>query len=144
MTETVANVLYIIIENPKMARNTCSEHISIILTPYNRYWIEIVSSTYHPKTLLSSRCVKLAGSLTASKKSSVRYLSSLCSDDRRTLLERTLANISSECQLTLQVSLQMLLRNQWSIFPFLMISSGGHHCSLSCLMLELDNWKLCI
>ena len=56
----------------------------------HRYWIEILSSSPHPKTFLLARYVKFANSLLSSKKPAVRYLSSLCYDDRRTLLGRTL------------------------------------------------------
>ena len=63
----------------------------------HRYFIESVSGCAHPKTLLSSRYVKFADSLSSSKKSSIRYLASLAKDDQRTLLGRTLENIRNEC-----------------------------------------------
>ena len=63
----------------------------------HRYWIETVSACPHPKTFLSSRFVKFAQSLTSSKKSSVRYLSSLFKEDYRTLFGRTLGKIAAEC-----------------------------------------------
>ena len=63
----------------------------------HRYWIEAVSDCPHPKTFLSSRYVKFAMSLTSCRKSSVRFLSSLCQEDNRTLLGRTLGKIATEC-----------------------------------------------
>ena len=63
----------------------------------HRYWIETVSGCSHPKTFLSRRYVKFAKSLASSRKTSVRYLASLCIDDKRTLLGRTLDRIAAEC-----------------------------------------------
>ena len=63
----------------------------------HRYWIEMISSCSHPKTFLLGRYVKFVRSLTSSRKPAVRYLASLCQDDRRTLLGITLARISLEC-----------------------------------------------
>ena len=83
----------------------------------HRYWIETVSSCHHPKTLLLARFVKFAGTLTASKKSSVRYLSSLCHGDRRTLLGRTLEKISSECQTELVSLTPNTVKNTLKYFP---------------------------
>ena len=83
----------------------------------HRYWIETVSSCHHPKTLLLARFVKFAGTLTASKKSSVRYLSSLCHGDRRTLLGRTLEKISSECHTELVSLTPNTVKNTLKYFP---------------------------
>ena len=63
----------------------------------HRYLIETVSSCPHPKTFLSGRYVKFAQSLTSSNKCSIRYLSSVCQDDKRTLLGKTLGKIGMEC-----------------------------------------------
>ena len=49
-------------------------------------FIENVSGCAHPKTVLSSRYVKFADSLTSSKKTSVRYLANQTMDDCRILL----------------------------------------------------------
>ena len=54
----------------------------------HRYFIESVSSTRHPMTMLSSRLIKFWCSLRMCKKSSVRYLFNLVYNDRRTLTER--------------------------------------------------------
>ena len=59
--------------------------------------MESVSDCAHPKTLLSSRFVKFADSLTCSTKTSIRYLASLVKDDNITLMGRTLGKIKNEC-----------------------------------------------
>ena len=62
----------------------------------HRYWIETISGCLHPKTFLSSRYVKFVYSLLNCKKSAVRFLASLCFDDKRTLLGKTLSKFSYE------------------------------------------------
>ena len=64
----------------------------------HQYFIETVSSwPPPPKTFLSRRYVNFAQSLTSSNKCSIRYLSSVCQDDKRTLLGKTLGKIGMEC-----------------------------------------------
>ena len=63
----------------------------------HRYFIEPVSSTKHPKTMLSCRLVKFWDSLRKSKKRSVRYLFSLVYNDRRTLTGRTASRVAVDC-----------------------------------------------
>ena len=63
----------------------------------HRYFMESVSGCAHPKTLLSSRFVKFAESLTCTTKTSIRYLASLVKEDNRTLMGRTLSKIKNEC-----------------------------------------------
>ena len=63
----------------------------------HRYFIESVSGCLHPKTLLSSRYTKFAGSLSSTMKTSVRYMANLARADNRTLLGRTLGKIRDEC-----------------------------------------------
>ena len=76
----------------------------------HRYWIEILSGCSHPKILLLSRYVKFVKSMTSSLKPAVRFLSSLCQDDRRTVLGRTLANISLECDAAVAMLTPKLVR----------------------------------
>ena len=59
--------------------------------------LKVCQAVPTPKTLLSSRYVKFAYSLSSSKKASVRYLASLAKGDQRTLFGRTLEKIRSEC-----------------------------------------------
>ena len=83
----------------------------------HRYWIETVSFSPHPKTFLSGRFVKFGKSLTSSKKSSIRYLSSLCQDDNRTLLGRTLGKIASECGVEASALDPSLVKRSLLYFP---------------------------
>ena len=62
----------------------------------HRYWIEIISNCLHPKTFLTSRFVKFARSLMSSRKNGVRFLASLCVDDHRTVMGKTLSKIADE------------------------------------------------
>ena len=63
----------------------------------HKYFVESVSACAHPKTLLASRYIKFADSLSSSRKTSVRYLANLVKSDNRTLFGRTLGKIRSEC-----------------------------------------------
>ena len=83
----------------------------------HRYWIETVSSSPHPKTFLSARLVKFGESLTSSKKTSIRYMSSLCVDDRRTLLGRTLAKIANECGMLASILTPNEVKRSLQYFP---------------------------
>ena len=60
----------------------------------HRYFIESVSNTRHPKTMLC----KFWESLRQCKKGSVRYLFSLVYDDRRNLTGRTVSKVALDCQ----------------------------------------------
>ena len=64
----------------------------------HRYFIEALSNSSHPKTLLCSRLVKFWQSLKVSKKDSVRYLVNLVYNDRRTLTGRSVTNIAMDCR----------------------------------------------
>ena len=64
----------------------------------HRYWIENISNCLHPQVMLCSRYVKFYQSLISSKKSSVRFLSRLLENDRRTVFGRTLSHLRSECE----------------------------------------------
>lgn len=83
----------------------------------HRYWIETVSACPHPKTFLSSRYVKFAKSLSSCTKSSVRYLASLCQDDNRTLLGRTLGKIAFDCGSDLLTLSPSLVLSSLAYFP---------------------------
>ena len=83
----------------------------------HRYWIETVSACPHPKTFLSSRFVKFAKSLSTSMKSSVRYLSSLCKEDYRTRLGRTLGKIAAECGVSSSVLSPSTVKRNLFYFP---------------------------
>ena len=63
----------------------------------HRYFIEALSNSSHPKTLLCSCLVKFWQSLKVSKKDSVRYLVNLVYNDRRTLTGRSVTNIAMDC-----------------------------------------------
>ena len=64
----------------------------------HRYFIEYVSSTRHPKSLLCSRLIKFWDSLRECKKGSVRYLFNLVYNDRRTLTGKSVSRIAEDCQ----------------------------------------------
>ena len=64
----------------------------------HRYFIESMSSTKHPKTMLCSRMVKFWESMRKCDKGSVRYLFNLVYHDRRTLTGRSVSRIAEECQ----------------------------------------------
>ena len=64
----------------------------------HRYFVEAVSSTRHPKTMLCSRLVKFWESLRECNKGSVRYLFSLVYNDKRTLTGISASKIAVDCQ----------------------------------------------
>ena len=63
----------------------------------HRFFIEAVSGTSHPKTLMCSRWVKFLGSLKSCLKGSVRYQANLVCNDRRTLAGNTMSRIAKDC-----------------------------------------------
>ena len=69
----------------------------------HRYWIETLSGCLHPKTFLSSRYVKFVHSLLKGEKSSVRFLASICIDDLRTVMGRTLSNLANETSVAVEL-----------------------------------------
>ena len=100
----------------------------------HRYWIEIISGCSHPKTLLLSRYVKFTKSMTSCKKPAVRFLSSICQDDRRTLLGRTLAKISLECNADVAMLTPKLVRTCQVYHPM----PDDHQWKISLLMELLE------
>ena len=64
----------------------------------HRFFIEEVSGTPHPKTMLCSRVVKFWETLRSCKKNSVRFLANLVYNDKRTLTGKTVSNIAMDCR----------------------------------------------
>ena len=60
----------------------------------HRYLIEEISGSLHPKVMLASRFSGFVKSMLASPKYTVRVMTSLCSKDLRTVMGRTMAEIS--------------------------------------------------
>ena len=83
----------------------------------HRYWIEILSECSHPKILLLSRYVKFVQTMISCMKPVVRLLSSLCQNDRRTLLGRTMAQISLECNTDVSMLTPRLVRTSQVYHP---------------------------
>ena len=69
----------------------------------HRYWIETLSGCLHPKTFLTSCYVKFVHSLLKGEKSSVRFLASICIDDLRTVMGRTLSNLANETSVAVEL-----------------------------------------
>ena len=67
----------------------------------HRFLIEDLSECLHLKTKLASRYVSFFESIMNSSKFSVRFLGNLCATDQRTVFERTLTSIATECNLFL-------------------------------------------
>ena len=65
----------------------------------HRYLIEVISDSLHPKVMLASRYTSFVSSLLNSPKYPVRILARLCASDCRTVMGRTLSQISRECGL---------------------------------------------
>ena len=63
----------------------------------HRFFIEAVSDCTHPKTMMCTRFMRFVENMKTCSKLSVRYLVNLVSDDRRTLVGRTLDRIKNEC-----------------------------------------------
>ena len=79
--------------------NVTIRHIFSVPRDTHRYFIESLSNSSHPKTMMCSRMVKFWDTLRTSRKCSVRYLANLVYDDRRTLVGRTVTNIANECEI---------------------------------------------
>ena len=75
---------------------SCIKHEIDLPWKAHRYWVEVLSDCLHPKTFLSSRLVNFAKSLTECNKSAVRFLASLCLEDKRTVLGKNLSDIAFE------------------------------------------------
>ena len=65
----------------------------------HRYLIESISKSMHPKVMLSSRYVAFHRSLISSTKLPVRFLARLFEKNQRTVLGKTLYNLSMQCSL---------------------------------------------
>ena len=63
----------------------------------HRYLIESISKSMHPKVMLSSRYVAFHRSLISSTKLPVRFLARLLEKDQRTVLGKTLYNLTRQC-----------------------------------------------
>ena len=85
----------------------------------HRYWVEKISGCYHPKTFLSSRMVKFAKSLIQCNKVGVRFLASLCLEDRRTVMGMNMSNIADEASADIGTLTPTNVKNalKYSSFP---------------------------
>jgi hypothetical protein len=63
----------------------------------HRYLIEPISACMHPKVMLSSRYVAFHRSIISSTKLPVRFLARLFEKDQRTVLGKTLYNLTRQC-----------------------------------------------
>ena len=64
----------------------------------HRYLMEPLSRSPHPKTILSSRLVKISDSLCTSSKKEVYLLGNLASSDKRTMLGKTMSRLKREME----------------------------------------------
>ena len=77
----------------------------------HRFFIESLSGTSHPKTLLCTRIVKFWEMHRGGRKSSVRYLANLVYNDRRTLTGKTVTNIANDCNIERSKLNRVTVRN---------------------------------
>ena len=78
------------------AWNVAIRHALGLPVTAHRYLIESLSGCLHPKTMLSSRLVKLNATLLSSRKSSVQFLSRLCHNDFRTVIGKNMGSICAD------------------------------------------------
>ena len=81
------------------AWNVAVRHAWKIPNNTHIYLIESISGTLHPKVMLASQYSGFAQSLLNSPRYPVRVMASLCTTDNRTVLGRSLSQISRECGL---------------------------------------------
>ena len=85
----------------------------------HRYWVETLSGCLHPKTFLSSRYVKFVQSLLNCEKGAVRFLASICADDNRTVVGKTLSHLAEEVSLPVEMLTPNSVKKsvRYSTFP---------------------------
>ena len=69
----------------------------------HRYLLESFTGQTHPKVMLATRLVRFYRNQLISPKFKMRFLIRLATDDKRTVLGRTLANISEECNCSVEL-----------------------------------------
>ena len=83
----------------------------------HRYFIESISGSIHPKTMLCTRLVKFLETMLTCSKGSVRYLTSLVKNDRRTLIGSTITKIASDCNVARNHLVSSLVKNMFYFAP---------------------------
>ena len=63
----------------------------------HRYFIEGVTGSPHPKTMVCSRYMKFLEGVSSSTNVNVRHLANLVRNDRRTLAGRTVSRLATDC-----------------------------------------------
>ena len=63
----------------------------------HRYFIEGVSGSSHPKTMICSRFMKFLEGVSSSTNVNVRHLANIVINDRRTLVGRTMTRLATDC-----------------------------------------------
>ena len=96
--------------------NVTIRNVFSLLWKSHRYWIEIVSNCLHPKTLLTSRFITFDKSLMSCRKSEVRFLASLCAEDHRTVVGKTLSRIASETSTSANLLTPTVVKNSLRYF----------------------------
>ena len=98
--------------------------------PYttHRYLIEGISGCLHPKVLLACRYSTFVSSLLSSSKYPVRILASLCVEDQRTTVGRTMSKIMRDCKLDLEDVRYLnstLIKSNMKYYPVPRRKNGG-------------------
>ena len=84
----------------------CKEYLQ---TP--RFFIESVYNCAHPKTMMYTRYLRFQETMKSCSRLCVRFLVNLVSDDRRTLMGRTLEKMSDECLVRRELLSSSVARN---------------------------------
>ena len=77
----------------------------------HRFLIESVSNCAHPKTMMFTRYLRFQETMKSCSRLCVRFLVNLVSDDRRTLMGRTLDKMSEECLVSRELLSSSVARN---------------------------------
>ena len=77
----------------------------------HRFFIEAVSNCAHPKTMMYTRYLRFQETMKSCSRLCVRFLVNLVSDDRRTLMGRTLEKMSDECLVRRELLSSSVARN---------------------------------
>ena len=83
----------------------------------HRFFIESVSDCAHPKTMMYTRYLRFQESMKSCSRLCVRFLVNLVSDDRRTLMGRTLEKMSNECLVSRELLTSSVARNVRYFIP---------------------------
>ena len=99
------------------AWNVCMRIVFKLDRTTHRYLIETISNSLHPKVMLASRYIKFHEALKKSDKLGVRILATICENDQRTVLGKTLTKISDDCRCSREELTANLVKKTMKYFP---------------------------